>query len=53
MVVGSCCAALPIQRRLTGRPRVFRTAVWWAFSCCELPVQVLVVDLLRGLVAEC
>jgi hypothetical protein len=24
-----------------------------AISCCELPVQVLVVDFLRSLIAEC
>jgi len=32
-------------------PRVFRTAAWWLL-CCLLPVQVLVVDLEWGLVAE-
>ena len=32
-------------------PRVFRTAAWWHL-CCLLPVQVLVVDLKWGLVAE-
>jgi hypothetical protein len=31
---------------------VFRTAVLVAISCCVLPVQVLVVDLSWGLVAE-
>ena len=35
----------------TDGPRVFRTAAWWLL-CCLLPVQVLVVDLEWGLVAE-
>ena len=35
-----------------GRPRVFRTAACVTFLCCVPPVQVLVVHLVRGSVAE-
>ena len=33
-------------------PREFRTAGQWNFLRCELPIQVLFVDFLRGPVAE-
>ena len=36
-----------------GEPRVFRTVRYWPISCGELSVQVLVVDLVWGLVGEC
>jgi hypothetical protein len=36
----------------SGRPRVFRTAAFVMLLCCVLPVQVLVVHLVWGSVAE-
>ena len=51
------CAACPVRAQCLEHalahdgPRVFRTAAWWLL-CCLLPVQVLVVDLKWGLVAE-
>ena len=36
-----------------GEPRVFRTVRYWPISGGELAVQVLVVDLVWGLVGEC
>ena len=38
---------------LHGEPRVFRTVRYWPISGGELAVQVLVVDLVWGLVGEC
>jgi len=37
----------------SGEPRVFRTVRYWPISGGELAVQVLVVDLVWGLVGEC
>jgi len=45
--------ALGISDQLTGEPRVFRTVRYWPISGGELAVQVLVVDLVWGLVGEC
>src|SRR5438874_8250208 len=36
-----------------GEPRVFRTVRYWPISGGDLAVQVLVVDLVWGLVGEC
>ncbi len=49
----TCGGGLGVDGRVLGSdgPRVFRTAAWWLL-CCLLPVQVLVVDLEWGLVAE-
>src|SRR5437667_7020974 len=46
-------AAAVLASRASGEPRVFRTVRYWPISGGELAVQVLVVDLVWGLVGEC
>src|SRR5439155_26725490 len=43
----------PPPQGYCGEPRVFRTVRYWPISGGDLAVQVLVVDLVWGLVGEC
>jgi hypothetical protein len=45
-------AAVFMAKQEMGCP-AFSGQLIGAISCCELPVQVLVVDFLRSLIAEC
>jgi uncharacterized protein YfaA (DUF2138 family) len=50
--VGSRVAGYLLEEQIWAAPR-FPDSLIDAISCCELPVQVLVVDFLRSLIAEC